>query len=69
MTYAEDFEIQIGDTVYGVAITHYSVDYGDDGEYVERDWVILDDEGKEVTVSLSARDERRITRMIDEEMA
>ena len=69
MTYAEDFEIEIGDTVYGVAITHYSVDYGDDGEYVERDWVLLDEEGKEISIDLSPRDERRIKSLIDEVMA
>ena len=65
----DDFEIQIGDIVYGVAITLYAVDRADDRDLIERDWALLDEEGNEVFVELTPRDERRLIHKIDEVMA
>ena len=72
MKQAANFETTVAGIPCGVVVTYYFIDHGDDGEYVERDWFLVDRKGYKANwleSKLTEQEERRISYEIDEAMA
>lgn len=72
MKHPIDFETTVAGIPCGVVITHYLIDQADDGEFVERDWFLVDRKGYKANWlerKMTRKDERRIKHEIDGVMA
>jgi hypothetical protein len=72
MKHAADFETTVAGIPCGIVITHYLIDRADDGDFVERDWFVVDSKGYRadwLNTKITDKEERRINREIDEVMA
>ena len=72
MKHNADFETTVAGIPCGIVITHYLIDSADDGDFVERDWFVVDRKGYRANwleKMINTKDERRINSEIDEVMA
>lgn len=62
MKHEATFEIELGDDLYGVVVTHFNRVEGDTGTwasdvdyygYIESDWFLVDENGEKVEIALT----------------
>jgi len=64
MKHEATFEIELGDDLYGVVVTHFDRVEGDTGTwasdvdyygYIESDWFLVDENGEKVEITLTEK--------------
>lgn len=64
MKHEATFEIELGDDLYGVVVTHFDRVEGDTGTwasdvdyygYIESDWFLVDENGEKVEIALTEK--------------
>ena len=78
MKHEATFEIELGDDLYGVVVTHFKEVKGDKGTwasdvdyygYIATDWFLVDENGEKLDIILTDRQFRYIDNAVCEEMA
>lgn len=72
MKHIADITTEIAGIPCGIVITHYAIERADDGDFVERDWFVVDRKGYRadwLDAKLTKAQEREINYEIDEVMA